>query len=139
MKISQKTSLNYVNMGLLVLRIGIGVMFIFHGFPKLAGGPDHWAQIGGAMSNLGITFMPSFWGLMAGFSETIGGLLIILGLAFLPATLLMAFTMFMAFLMHYNAGDSFTVFSHSLEAMILFLSLAITGPGKYRLSQFSIR
>jgi len=139
MEISQKTSLRYVNTGLLVLRVGIGVMFILHGLPKIMGGIAHWEQIGQAMGNLGITFFPAFWGFMAAFAETVGGLLLIAGLAFVPAALMMAFTMFNAFLMHYLKGDSFTQYSHAIEAMIVFIALAITGPGKYRLSKFIVK
>ena len=57
------------HIGLLVLRIGIGLMFILHGAPKLFGGPEKWGQIGGAMSSLGIGFAPAFWGFMAAVSE----------------------------------------------------------------------
>ena len=31
----------YRDIGLLFLRIGIGVMFIMHGLPKLIGGPEN--------------------------------------------------------------------------------------------------
>lgn len=139
MEINQKTTLNYVHAGLLFIRIGIGIMFIFHGLPKLAGGPDKWAAIGTAMESLGIYFLPAFWGFMAGFAEAVGGLFLILGLAFVPTTLLMAFTMLIAFLKHYFGGDGFIGFSHALEAMILFVGLAITGPGKYRLSKLIVK
>ncbi len=139
MKISQKTSLKYVNTGLLVLRIGIGIMFMFHGVPKLLGGPDMWEKIGSSMSYVGIDFLHVFWGFMAGFAEAVGGLFLMLGLAFLPAALMMTFTMFIALMTHFGKGDGFTGYSHALESMILFISLAITGPGKYRLSTFIIK
>ncbi|PLX23874.1 MAG: DoxX family protein [Salinivirgaceae bacterium] len=139
MKINQKSSLKYVHTGLLIIRLGIGIMFILHGLPKLMGGPDKWEAVGGAMESLGIYFFPTFWGFMAGFAETVGGLLLILGLAFMPAALMMAFTMFIAFLKHYTAGDGFSGYSHAFEAMILFIGLAITGPGKYRLSKMIIK
>ena len=45
--------------GLLILRIGIGVMFMCHGFPKLAGGPEVWTKLGGALGALGIHFEPT--------------------------------------------------------------------------------
>ncbi len=139
MKISQKTSLKYVSTGLLILRLGIGIMFMFHGVPKLLGGPDTWEKIGSSMSYIGIDFFPAFWGFMAGFAEAVGGLFLMLGLAFVPAALMMAFTMFVAFMMHMGKGDGFTGYSHALEAMILFISLAIIGPGKFRLSTFIIK
>lgn len=57
---------NYKNTGLLIIRIGLGIMFMMHGYPKLLGGPDKWEAVGGAMKHTGITFFPTFWGLMAG-------------------------------------------------------------------------
>lgn len=30
----------YRDVGLLILRVGIGLMFMIHGFPKLFGGPE---------------------------------------------------------------------------------------------------
>lgn len=139
MKINQKTSLNYIHTGLLFIRIGIGIMFILHGFPKLFGGVDTWTAVGGAMKSIGIDFLPAFWGFMAGFAEVIGGLLLILGLAFVPSALMLTFTMLIAFLKHYSGGDGFMGSAHPFELMILFIGLAITGPGKYRLSALIVK
>jgi putative oxidoreductase len=121
--------------GLLILRIGIGASFMAHGIPKLMGGPDKWAGVGKAMSNIGITFYPEAWGLMAALSETLGGLLLIIGLLFRPACLVLLFTMFIAGLMHLKAGDPFTKWSHALEAGILFFALLFIGPGKYSIDK----
>ena len=41
----------YRDFGLLLLRIGLGAMFIWHGAPKLVGGPETWTRLGGAMAN----------------------------------------------------------------------------------------
>jgi len=58
------------DIGMLTLRLGSGLIFIFiHGLGKITGGPEHWAKIGGSMSNIGINFLPEFWGFMAAFSE----------------------------------------------------------------------
>ncbi len=42
------------DVGLLVLRVGMGVMFMLHGFPKLMGGPELWTRIGGATAAVGM-------------------------------------------------------------------------------------
>ena len=55
----------YRNTGLLLMRVGLGVMFVFHGYPKLLGGPDKWVEIGSATKYAGIHFLPKFWGFMA--------------------------------------------------------------------------
>jgi putative oxidoreductase len=121
----------YRNSGLLIIRLGLGAMFILHGYPKLLGGPDSWTSIGGAMQNIGIKFFPIFWGLMAALTETLGGFLLIIGLAFRPACLLLFFTMGIATLMHFSKGDDINVASHAIEAGIVFLGLMFIGPGKY--------
>ena len=70
--------------GLLIIRIGIGVMFMLHGYPKLLGGAEMWEKIGGSMGNIGIHFAPTFWGFMASFAEFAGGLCLVVGFLFRP-------------------------------------------------------
>ena len=128
-----------VDVGLLVLRIGIGVIFIFHGLPKLMGGVETWTQIGSTMSVIGISFAPTFWGFMAAATEAIGGLFIILGLLHRPVALLLVFTMIVAVLMHVTAGDPFGVYSNALKGLVVFIALFITGPGKYSFDYLYLR
>jgi putative oxidoreductase len=123
----------YRDAGLLLLRIGFGLAFLVHGIPKIIGGPEKWAALGGAMATLGVTAAPTLWGLMAALSETVGGLLLMLGLFFRPACLSLAVTMAVALNMHVTKGDPFPVYSHALEDGIVFLSLMLIGPGKYAL------
>ena len=86
----------YVDRVPLILRIGLGLTLIFsHGLPKLLE-PERWAALGGAMANIGITFAPAFWGFMAGFTEFIGGVLLLIGLAVRPAAAINLFIMFIA-------------------------------------------
>ena len=121
----------YKDSGLLFLRIGIGTLFMFYGYPKLLGGPTMWAGVGGSMKHLDITFLPEMWGLLAALTETFGGFLLVLGLAFRPVSFLLAFTMAVAALYHYKAGDGLQGYGHALEAGIVFLALVLIGPGKY--------
>lgn len=121
------------DLGLLIIRIGIGIAFMIHGYPKITGGVETWTQIGGSMSNIGINFAPAFWGFMAAFAEFVGGLLLILGFLFRPAAGMLVFTMIIAMIMHISNGDGFNGYSHALESGILFLGLLVAGPGKYAL------
>jgi putative oxidoreductase len=121
------------NFGLLILRLGIGCMFLFHGAPKMFGGPEKWEKIGMAMANVGIQFMPVFWGFMSAFSEFVGGILIITGLFFRPACILLTINMTVAAIMHLSRGDGLGGASHAIEDGIVFLSLILIGPGKYSL------
>ena len=123
------------DVGLLIMRVGIGVMFMGHGIPKLMGGPGAWGKLGGALGVFGIHFAPVMWGLMAALSESVGGALLLVGFLARPACFFMLNVMVVATAMHLNKGDSFTIYSHPVEAGIVFLSLIIIGPGKYALDQ----
>lgn len=128
-----------VNAGLLVLRIGIGVIFIIHGLPKLMGGVETWTHLGSTMSMAGISFAPAFWGFMAAATEVVGGLFILLGLLHRLVALMLLFTMIIALIVHVTAGDPFTVYSNALKALVVFVALAITGPGIYSLDYKYLR
>lgn len=123
------------NFGLLLLRFGIGVMFMLHGLPKLTGGPERWIKLGTNMQLIGIDFYPVFWGFMAGAAEFVGGFLLIIGFFFRPALVTLLFTMIIAMFSHLNKNESFSDWSHSAEAGILFLALLFIGPGRYSLDE----
>lgn len=125
----------YRELGLLILRVGLGAMFMVHGVPKLMGGVEMWKGVGGAMSNLGVTSVPAVWGFLAACSEAVGGACLVLGLAFRPACIAMAFTMGVATLFHLKKGDGIQVASHAIESGIVFLSLILIGPGKYSMDR----
>jgi putative oxidoreductase len=130
------TSLNkYRDIGLLILRLGIGGMFIFHGAPKILGGPDMWEKLGATMGIFGIHLLPVFWGFMSSFAECFGGIFLILGFLFRPACVLLTINMIVATSMHLNRGDGLGIASHAIEDGILFLSLILIGPGKYSLDE----
>ena len=85
------------------------------------------------MSLLGINFAPTFWGFMAAFAETVGGILFAVGLFFRPAALLLIGTMTMALIMHFSKGDDFMRYGHALDLFIVFVATFISGSGKYAL------
>lgn len=126
---------NYKNLGLLIIRVGLGVMFIYHGVPKLSGGPEHWEKIGGAMKVVGISYAPAFWGFMAAITETFGGLLLMIGLAFRPVCILLVINLIVAALMHFAKGAGLEGAAHAIEDAITFLGLIFIGPGIYSIDK----
>jgi putative oxidoreductase len=124
----------YEDVALLLARIGIGLSFvILHGWGKITGGPQRWKSVGTAMKNLGLDFLPVFWGFMAAFSETIGGVLVILGLFFRPAAALVLITMFVAAVKHISAGDPLSKIAHPVELGLVMILFLVIGAGKYSL------
>ena len=122
---------NYRNFGLLIIRVGLGVMFIYHGFPLLGGGVKTWEGLGSATRYVGVHFWPVVWGLLSAAVETFGGFLLILGLAFRPVCLLLIINMTIAALSHLGKGQGLGEASHAIEAAIMFAGLIFLGPGKY--------
>ena len=126
----------YRDAGLLFLRIGLGAAYVIHGLPKLTGGPKVWASLGKNMSELGIDFLPAFWGFMAAATEGIGGIFLILGFCYRPVSLLLTFTMIVATLTVASGKNAdFNAYSHPLKMAVVFFSLAFIGPGKFSIDK----
>ena len=123
----------YVDIGLLILRVGIGIMMILHGAPKMFGGPEKWEAVGAATQHVGIHFAPMFFGFMAALAEFFGGILLLFGLYFGAAMALLVINMAIATSYHLGSGDGLMGASHAIELGILFLSLLFIGPGIYSL------
>ncbi|MDB5145333.1 MAG: DoxX family protein [Mucilaginibacter sp.] len=121
----------YKNHGLLIIRVGLGIMFIYHGFPKLFGGPVKWDHLGAAMGYLGIHFLPVTWGFLSAATETIGGLLILLGLCFRPVCILLVINLIVAAVFTFALSGNFGDATHAIEDAIMFAGLLFIGPGQY--------
>lgn len=134
-----RTPKNRTDLALLVLRIGFGLsMLAFHGWGKLSGGPERWERIGQVMGLLGLGFAPTFWGFLAAISESLGSILIALGLATRPAAFMLMGTMSVAAWRHLSLpagtdGAGLAGASHALEFVVVYLVLLLAGPGKYSL------
>ncbi|MBS3770669.1 MAG: DoxX family protein [Bacteroidales bacterium] len=129
------TSNNALHVALLILRIGFGVIFVLHGWPKIIGGVDTWSGLGGAMGVVGLDFAPAFWGFMAALAEFAGGLLLVFGFLVRPAAALLLITMLVAVLMHSAQGDALSNILHPLKGLVVFIVLLYSGAGKYSLDR----
>lgn len=118
--------------GLLIIRLVIGIsMIAFHGIPKIVGGVETWEKIGGAMGNLGISFFPVFWGLLATLAESLGAVFFTIGLWTKPSSAVLAFTMIMATVFHLAEGHGLAKSSHTIELLAVFVAFCIMGAGRY--------
>lgn len=115
------------DLGLLLLRLGVGLLMAFsHGLGKvqkfLAGGPYQWADPLGLGPGLSL--------FLAGGAEFFGALALAVGFMTRLAALPLAFTMAVAaFIVH--AQDPFAKKEFAMLFMIPFLTLALTGPGRF--------
>jgi len=139
MNLKWKSLDRFSDAGLLITRVGIGALFmIVHGYPKLAGGPDKWASVGRAVGYLGIDFGYTAWGFAAAVTETLGGLLLILGWAHRPAALALFITMVVASIWKYypsvlDVMGGWNSAGHPVAMAVVCLGIFLTGPGKYSL------
>ena len=113
-----------IDIALLILRVGMGIMFILHGYPKIMGGVEKWTGLGQyGMGSIGIDIFPAFWGFMAAFSEFVGGIMVVLGLYLRYFTFLLFITMSIATITHLSSGDGIMGASHAIESAVVFLYL----------------
>ncbi|MGN8068170.1 DoxX family protein [Mucilaginibacter sp. SG564] len=122
---------NYKNFGLLIIRLGLGITFIFYGYPMLMGGVSGWKELGHSTRHIGIHFWPVVWGFLATLTEAFGGVLLIIGFAFRPVCILMILTLIVAAASHFARGEGFGGAAHALEDALIFAGLLFVGPGKY--------
>lgn len=132
----------YRDLGLLLLRVGLGLSMIAHGYPKLFGGPTMWTQVGSAMGTFGIDAGHTAFGLVAGLIEFGGGILLLAGLLFRVACILLVLQMLVAMSQHlynphfpevlrgFSAG-----WSHPMEMAIVFFGLIFIGPGRFSMDR----
>ena len=122
--------------GLLVLRLGLGALLLFHGVYKVTHGV---AWIAGPLSGAGLPTWLQY-GVYVG--EVLAPVLVILGLWTRPAALVIAIDMFMAIFLARRAdvakvnpaGGGWAI---ELELMYLVaaLALALAGGGRYGLGK----
>ncbi len=114
------------DLGLLVLRVGLGFAFFMHGVMKM----QSMTIIVGFFRTLHLS---APWAYLVTAVETLGGLALLAGVLAEWGAALIAVDMLAAFvLLRYRSGY---LGGYELEAMYFFAALAVlfAGPGKYRL------
>ena len=120
---------------LLLLRLGLALVFIYHGYPKLFGDTAKFIE---AFRNLGL---PPVVVYLTGAVEVIGGLSLALGLFAPIAGLLLALDMAAA-LWKYNFNEGIYAVREYELPLILGLAclvLAATGAGPFSLDRLLLR
>lgn len=131
------TELNrYRHVGLLLLRLGMGAIFIVHGVTKFLGGSEVLATVGSVASVVGINSGHVFFGAVAATLEALGGLLLMLGLFTRLAAIAIGLVLLGAFVAHAANGDALDVWLHPLKAFTVMVALVFTGPGRYSLDAY---
>lgn len=126
--------------GLLLLRVGLGIIFLAHGAQKvfgLFGGHGLAATVGG-MESMGI---PAPLAYLASFTELFGGLAVLLGILTRLASLGLLITMLVAILLVGIKGGFFAPkgFEFAFSLAVIALTLMFTGPGRFAVGDWERR
>jgi len=119
--------------GLLILRIGLGVIFLYHGYPKLA-----HLRGGAQMQSFFVEHgLPGYFLYIAGVIETFGGGLLLLGLFTRPAALLLGVEMCVALWKVHSAHGYLAVHDYEFPFALATacFALATVGAGLLSLDQ----
>nr|WP_282172305.1 DoxX family protein [Cytobacillus firmus] len=129
-----------MDLGLLLIRLVIGVLFIGHGAQKLFGwfGGHGLKGTGGWFESIGMK--PGvMMALFAGLAELIGGILFALGFLTPLAALMIAGTMIMAIVKVHGPNGLWATsngYEYNLTLLSVAIGIALIGPGRYALDFF---
>jgi putative oxidoreductase len=127
LKLLTVTNTNLLNIGVLLLRLTLGVIFFGVGASKVFGwfggfGIDTTLQF---YTKMGI---PVFWSYCSIFSEFIGGFLLFIGLFTRPAAFVLMINMIVATLLTLPSGFFVGRASYPFSIMMCTIVLLFTGP-----------
>ncbi|PLS02522.1 DoxX family protein [Neobacillus cucumis] len=129
-----------INIGLLIIRLVVGLLFVGHGAQKLFGwfGGYGLKGTGGWFESIGMKPGVTM-ALFAGLAELIGGILFTLGLLTPLAGIMIAGTMIMAIVKVHAANGIWSTsngYEYNLTLLAVAIGIALIGPGKYALDAF---
>lgn len=129
-----------IDSGLLLIRVILGVVFLFHGSQKIFGafgGPGFEGTVG-MMTKLNLP-VPEISAALSSAAEFGGAIILLLGTGTRIAAGIMAFNMLVAILtVHRNAFSAQAGgMEYPLTLMIVLIALTMTGPGAFTVSRLS--
>jgi putative oxidoreductase len=120
----------YREVGLLLIRISIGLLFILYTAPALIGGPKAWGHFGTGASHFGLHSHVQVWGFLGALLGCLGGILMIFGLFFrIGVLLVLVIALGHAIAVYGETG--FRAALPSIEMCFVLAGVLFVGPGKY--------
>ena len=123
-------------MGLLIIRIGVGLVLAYAGYNKFIGGEQTLHAVGANIKYIGLdvgtqNISTMFFGVLAAGVELGGGLFLAAGIMYRISAALLFVTMGVATLMMLDVSNGdITEFGYPMIMAIVLLGLLFTGPGR---------
>lgn len=117
---------NNTDLALLLVRLGVGLVFVAHGWQKLDG-------MEGTVAFFGSIGLSAFWAYLVAWVELIGGIAMLAGLYTNWAGLLLAIVMLVAITMLKFSKGFLGGYEFDLVLFLASLSIVFSGPGRYTL------
>ncbi|MFC4618900.1 DoxX family protein [Camelliibacillus cellulosilyticus] len=124
------------DLGLLIIRLVVGITFIGHGVQKLfgwAGGPGP-TGMGQWLETLGIKTGSKIWGIVAGIFELVGGILFTIGFWTPLGAALIIVIMIDAILLVHAKNGYWTQnggYEYNVVLIAVVIGVSLIGPGDY--------
>ena len=134
-----RSSFSAADVGLLLIRLILAAVFVFHGGQKLFGffGGGGFAATVEGFGKMGMP-LPTVSALAAASAEFFGGLVLLIGVGARVAAVPMAFTMLVAcFAVHGKAFSSqHGGMEYPLTLAVTLIALVLIGPGRLTIARF---
>ena len=119
--------------GLLIMRLAIAAVLLWHSLPKLIGGVPAWKSLGTTLDFINMGLPVSFLGLLSLALETVCSISLVVGYFFRLSNFVLFVLMLLYSINYFNVAYK-TLMMWSLALTGVFLGLVLTGPGRNALA-----
>ena len=136
-----KSTFRQPDLGLIIVRISVGLIFLYAGYNKFMGGEETLNAIGANIKYIGLdvgsnNISTLFFGVLAAAVETFGGLMLVIGYFFRTSSFFLVITMLVATLLKLDSSvPELSEFGFPLIMGLVTFGLLFTGPGRYGLQK----
>ena len=131
-----------LDIGLLILRVSLGIIFIAHGYLKVfTFGMQHAMEVFEAHTVWHMNLIPGWFAPAAAVIEWVGGILLVLGVKTRLITPFLGAVAFGAGAVHFENGWNYTSkpdggWEYGIFLFVACIVVYLVGPGKYTLARY---
>jgi putative oxidoreductase len=121
------------NFGLLIMRLGLAAVLLFHALPKLFAGSHSWQSVGTTLAFFNAGVPETIIGFVMLLLEALGAISLMFGYFFRIACIILLIIFSLYFFNYFRIGyQTLMLWSAGLAAV--FFGLIYVGPGRYSIA-----